>query len=397
MSRFVLITDDAAFEQRMRDAIEGGSRGDLVVRRNVQLPEAPEWILDQDARESCDVLVFGPGVPAAQALRLAAVFDVQLPVISLVLAAPADPELALSAMRSGVRDIVDPAASVEELRVLLQRAVQAADNRRLKPAEQCLKANAQGRIIAVASPKGGVGKTTIATNLAVGLARIAPMSTVIVDLDTQFGDVATALALEPEHTLAHAVGGAAADDPLVLKAFLTVHPSSIYALCAPLTPAEGDSVTGEHVARLLSQLAGAFQYVVVDTAPGLGEQTLAALEKATDAVLVCGMDVSSVRGLRKEIEVLAELGLLPENHPVAVNLADHASGLTIRDIEATIGTPVDVVIPRTRAAAYATNKGEPVLVDKPRDGASRALQELVTLFNPFAPDRRRTHRRAVLR
>src|SRR3712207_2287113 len=118
MSRFVLITDDAAFEQRMRDAIEGGSRGELAVRRDVQLPEAPEWILDQNARESCDVLVFGPGVPAAQALRLAAIFDVQLPEISLVLAASTDPELALTAMRSGVRDIVDPAASVEDLRVL---------------------------------------------------------------------------------------------------------------------------------------------------------------------------------------------------------------------------------------------------------------------------------------
>jgi pilus assembly protein CpaE len=367
------------------------------VRRDVQLPEAPGWILDQDAQASCDVLVFGPGVPAAQALRLAAVFDVQLPAISLVLAAPPDPELALAAMRSGVRDIVDPAASVEDIRVLLERAGQAAENRRRKPAEEQAHGTGSGRIITVASPKGGVGKTTIATNLAVGLGRIAPMSTVIVDLDTQFGDVATALALQPEHTLAQAVSGAAAQDPLVLKAFLTVHSGSIYALCAPHTPAEGDSITGEHVTRLLTQLASAFQFVVVDTAPGLGEQTLAALEKATDAVLVCGMDVSSVRGLRKEIEVLAELGLLPENHPIAVNLADHASGLTVRDIEATIRTPVDVVIPRTRAAAYATNKGEPVLSDKPRDPASRALRELVSLFDPAAPDKRRSHRRAVLR
>ncbi|MFD3443661.1 CpaE family protein [Microbacteriaceae bacterium 4G12] len=397
MSRFVLITDDPAFEQRTRDAVGGGIRGDLIVRRDVQLPEAPEWILDQDARETCDVLVFGPGVPLAQAMRLAAVFDVQLPAISLVLAAPADPDLALSAMRSGVRDIVDPTASVEDIRVLLERAGQAAENRRRKPLDEQAPGAGSGRIITVASPKGGVGKTTIATNLAVGLGRIAPMSTVIVDLDTQFGDVATALALQPEHTLAQAVSGAAAQDPLVLKAFLTVHSSSIYALCAPHTPAEGDSITGEHVTRLLTQLASAFTYVVVDTAPGLGEQTLAALEKATDAVLVCGMDVSSVRGLRKEIEVLSELGLLPENHPVAVNLADNASGITIRDIEATVRRPVDVVIPRTRAAAYATNKGEPVLIDKPRDGASRALKELITFFDPSAPDRRRTHRRAVLR
>ena len=96
-----------------------------------------------------------------------------------------------------------------------------------------------GRIIAVMSPKGGVGKTTITTNLAVGLGKEAPMGVVVVDLDLQFGDVASGLMLEPERTLADAVVGAAVQDSVVLKSYLTLHPSGIYASVprsAPLTP-----------------------------------------------------------------------------------------------------------------------------------------------------------------
>ncbi len=90
------------------------------------------------------------------------------------------------------------------------------------------------------SPKGGVGKTTVTTNLAVGLGKEAPMGVVVVDLDLQFGDVASGLMLEPERTLADAVVGAAVQDSVVLKSYLTLHPvRHLRAVCpaaALLTP-----------------------------------------------------------------------------------------------------------------------------------------------------------------
>ena len=82
------------------------------------------------------------------------------------------------------------------------------------------------------SPKGGVGKTTVATNLAVGLAQIAPMGVVIVDLDLQFGDVASGLMLEPVHTITEAVVGAASQDSMVLKTYLTRSLGRDYTPCA---------------------------------------------------------------------------------------------------------------------------------------------------------------------
>jgi pilus assembly protein CpaE len=395
MSRFVLVTADEDFEQRVTKAVAGGLSGRLRTIRTDELPDSPDALLGT-GQEQTELVLLGPGVGADDALRLAAAFDLQHAEVAVVLVAVPDPPFTLAAMRAGVRDLLDPAADPESIRVLLERALSAAAGRRRAPAGA--PAAERGRTIVVASPKGGVGKTTLATNIAVALGRIAPMSTVLVDLDAQFGDVASALRLEPQHTLADAVTGAAALDSMVLKTFLSVHHTSIYALCAPADPSQADRITGEDVGRVLDQLAQEFQYVVVDTAPGLGEHALAALERASEAVFLCTMDVPSVRGLREEIDVIDRLGLVSGRRSIAVNLAEKDTGLSIRDIEATIRTPVDVVIPRSRDIAFATNRGVPLLQDTSRGRGAKALRRLANRFGPAtagAPAKG-THKRAVL-
>jgi pilus assembly protein CpaE len=395
MSRFVLVTSDGAFGNRVHLAIKGGLPGTVHTITTVALPETPAELLRSVPGVPTEVVVLGPGVDASDALRLAAIFDLQQPEITVVLVSSTDTDLALAAMRAGIRDILDPAADTEIIRVLLERACLASASRRrsIETGTETSDTPA-GRVVVVASPKGGVGKTTIATNLAVALGRSAPMSTVLVDLDAQFGDVASALQLEPEHTLTDAVTGAATQDPMVLKAFLSVHHSSIYALCAPHSPADADRISGDRVAHMLRQLASEFRYVVVDTAPGLGEHALAAFERATDAVLLSSMDVPSVRGMRRQLDVLGELNLLPPRQRMVVNLADRHSGISIKDIEATIGVAVDAVIPRSKELAYSTNQGEPLLQQTSRGAAAKALQRLANMFDPNAKPAKGVHKRA---
>jgi pilus assembly protein CpaE len=401
MSRFVLITPEHDFERRVRSATAGMS-GSLQWFQAGYLPESPQDILNQLLGEPPEVLILGPGLDIPDTLKHASLLDLQYPEISVVVAAEQTPELVLAAMRSGVRDILSPAADSDSIRVMVERASLAAAGRRrgLAPtAAENPSPNGGGRVIAVMSPKGGVGKTTVATNLAVGLGSLAPMGVVIVDLDLQFGDVASGLLLEPEHTITDAVLGPATQDSMVLKTYLTVHPASIYALCAPRNPVEMDRITGEHVGHLVDQLRQEFQYVVIDTAPGLGEHVLAALERATDAVWVCGMDIPSIRGLRTGLKILQELDLLPENRHVVLNMADPKSGLGLNDVEASIGVPVDVAIPRSRTLPFSTNKGVPLLQDGTRDVATKRLRQLVDRFRPNWDGRqhKQLHRRAVVR
>lgn len=397
MSRFVVITADPDFESRCRQAasrLRGTFHGIVAS----YLPASPDDVLRAVSGEVVEVVLLGPGLPIDEAIGLASLFDLQYPEISVVLVTDGDSNIALPAMRAGIRDLLEPAADVSDIQSMLERASLAAAGRRRGLPNKVEPPPGLGRVIAVMSPKGGVGKTTITTNLAVGLGKIAPMGVVVVDLDLQFGDVASGLMLEPERTMADAVRGAAVGDSLVLKSYLTLHPSGIYALCAPLNPVEADQITGDQVSRLLGQLASEFQYVVVDTAPGLGEHVLATLEQATDGVWVCGMDIPSIRGLRTGFNILTELGLLPDSRHVVLNFADRRSGLSLQDVEATIGRPVDITLPRSAAVPFSTNKGVPLLQETGRDPASKGLRRLVERFNPDWHQRphKKLHRRAVV-
>ncbi len=395
MSRVVLGAADESLVRRVAEATDG----DVHVLPPGRLPADPARLFEQLVDgELPDVLLIGPHAALEEAFGLAARLDVQCPGISVVLLADPAPETWQAAMRAGVRDLLSPGADAGEVRAAIERAGSAAAGRRrvLRPVEET--ARYTGRVITVASPKGGVGKTTVASNLAVGLTETAPQSTVLVDLDVQFGDVASALGLVPEYTLPDAVHGPASEDTMVLKTFLTQHPSGLYAVCGADSPAAGDTVTGADVTRLLTSLAREFRYVVVDTAPGLSEQTLAALDRATDVVMLSSMDVPGVRGLRKELDVLRELCMIPAGRHVVMNMADPKGGLSVRDVETAIGTGVDVVVPRSAGVPASTNQGVPILAGGRRDPAAKELRRLVARFaaTPIVrPGRYRAKHRAA--
>ena len=398
MSRFVLLSPSGEFDQKLRAAVAHGLRGSVQTIASDILPAGPAELFALLNQEQPEVLIIGPDVPYEEALRFAKVFDVQLPGLSLVLVSDIEPSFLVHAMRAGIRDILSPQADAAEIRVLLERACQSFATRHRSPETQAADNGSKGLVIGVFSPKGGVGKTTLATNIAIGLGQIAPMSVVIVDLDLQFGDVASGLYLNPEHTVTDAVTPAAAQDSLVLKAFLTVHPAGIYALCAPPNPVDADHITPDQITHLLEQLSQEFQYVVLDTAPGMPEIGLAAMEQCTDVVWVSAMDIPSLRGLRSGLEVLRQLEIMPESRHVVLNMADAKAGLNVRDVESTIGAPVDVSVPRSRAVALSTNRGIPVLQESKKDPAVKSLRQLVERFNPAwrTQTQRKLHRRVVI-
>ncbi|MGY1680329.1 AAA family ATPase [Geodermatophilus sp. SYSU D01176] len=378
MSRVVLGAADEEIVLRVKEATEG----DVHVLPAGRLPADPGRLFEQLVDgELPDVLLIGPLAPPDAVLSLASRLDVQSPGITVVLMAEASPQMWQAAMRSGIRDLLSPSADVLTIREAVERAGAAAAGRRrvLRPVEET--ARYTGRVITVASPKGGVGKTTVSTNLAIGLTAAAPQSTVLVDLDVQFGDVASALGLVPEYALPDVAHGPATEDTMVLKTFLTQHSSGLYAVCGAESPAAGDTVTAADVTRLLASLAREFRYVVVDTAPGLSEQTLAALDRATDVVMLSSMDVPGVRGLRKELDVLRELCMIPAGRHVVMNFADAKGGLSVRDVETAIGTGVDVVVPRSAAVPVSTNQGVPIVTGGRKDPAAKELRRLVARFS----------------
>lgn len=256
-----------------------------------------------------------------------------------------------------------------------------------------LESGVPSEAIAVVAPKGGQGKTTIAVNLATGLAEVAPNSVVLVDADLQFGDITAVLNLRAERTIVDAVADAAQDE-LVLKTALTHHPDGFFVVASAPSPELGDAVQAESLGHLIERLRETFRYVVVDTTPGLGDHTLAAVEHVTDAVFVSNMSVASLRAMRTELQLLTTLGLMPNNRHFILNQVDKMSGLTVKDAEALVGAPIDVAVPRSSAVLLASNRGIPLIHDDVRDPAARAVRSAVMRIAPEAfPKRNKIQRR----
>ncbi|WP_428538432.1 AAA family ATPase [Propionicimonas sp.] len=283
-------------------------------------------------------------------------------------------------MRAGVRDIVMPGAPVEEMKKALERAATHSGPRVMQQGTLGVPgavSTQRGKVVTVASPKGGVGKTTVSTNLAVGLAQRLPQSTVLVDLDVHFGDVGSALNITAEYSLPDMAHGPAAHDPLALKSYLFQHQTGLYVVPGSESPAAADAVTSKDVVNLLDTLAGQFKYVVVDTAPGLSEHTLAVLDQTDILVLVTSLDVPGVRGLRKELDTLRDIGLMVESRSVVLNFMHPSRGISVADVEASIDRKVDFQIPQSNSVPISVNQGIPLLQAGSRDPVAKQLKALV--------------------
>lgn len=321
-------------------------------------------------------IVFTSALPVARSLSLAAEVHAARPDIDMALIAVTEKETMRHAMRAGIRDVspsIEDAAFLAGLRNWLEartgNSAGTAETQKKSPADFT------SRTMTVLSPKGGVGKTSISTNLAVAMAQHSPMEVVLVDLDLQFGDLSTVLDLKPTHTMADAFGSAARDN-LMLKTYLTVHGGGFYVLCGSDNPAANDKVTGPQVGQLIRQLQSQFRFVIIDTAAGLDDATLAALECSDDAIIVSTMDIACLRSVRREIELLTELSLLPASRFMALNFADKQSGLRVKDVEAVLGVPVDFVLPRTNEVPLASNRGVPLMMNAKRDPFVKPVKAL---------------------
>ena len=243
------------------------------------------------------------------------------------------------------------------------------------------------KIIVVISPKGGSGKTAVSSNLAVALAQRHPGRVVAVDLDVQFGDLTLALSVTPERNLAQLTRTSQIDATTV-KVHLTPALERLFALAGASDPVDAESITGAHVGQVLSILAEGFDYVVVDTPAGLDDLTLAALDCATDVLLVSSLDVTSIRSLRKANDTMDHIGVTTSRRLV-LNRADSKVGLEPSDAEAAMGMKISCSIPSSRQIPLSLNLGTPVVVSEPKSPVAKQLQQLALLYAPAEPQRPR--------
>ncbi|HET6153066.1 MAG TPA: P-loop NTPase [Marmoricola sp.] len=233
----------------------------------------------------------------------------------------------------------------------------------------------EGKVITVFSPKGGVGKTTVAVNLAVALSNNNTSKVCLVDLDLAFGDVAITLQVIPDHTIAEAVEAEEHLDFALLETLLTVH-DSCSILAAPTHPEAKDRITPALIRRVLQILREQFDYIVLDTAPAFDDQVLHAFDETDECILVATLDVPTVKNVKVAIETLDALELVEGHRHLLLNRADDEVGLSAQVVEGLLKMKVATALPTALAVANATNHGRPIVLSRPDHPVSKALLQL---------------------
>ena len=340
--------------------------------------QEPAALAEQLAGRGFHAVCIGADVPETIALAVSRALDHSHPDVGVVLLREPTPELWREAARAGVRDIIRPADRTTELIPAIEAA--ALRSAELRAAQRSAQEGPRSKIIVVLSPKGGSGKTMLTTNLGVALAASQTGQAVVVDLDCVFGDVASVLGLVPEHTIGQ-LAAVPSFDSTDLKVYLTRHErSGLYVLPGSGLPEEGEAVTEAVAGRVLDLLSNDFPYVVVDTAAGLDERALVAIDHATDIVLLASMDVASVRNLGKEIDALDRLGLTTARRHFLLNRADARVGLEIGDVETAIGLKVEAALPSSRLVPLSMNQGRILVLDEPDSPVARELLTFASRF-----------------
>lgn len=234
------------------------------------------------------------------------------------------------------------------------------------------------RVVAVHSPKGGVGTSTIAVNVAMAAAQRKPDRVVIVDLDLQFGQVATHLNIEPRQTLADVVrDDAALHEAELLRTYATKHDSGLHILAAPIGPENAELITADHIDRILTTLLDTYDQVVIDTGSWLDERTLRAFERAENVLFVVNPEIAALKAMTALVEYLNESGTVAAKTMFVVNNTFAREILKVRDVEQALGTKVGAELPYD-AFLYlkAVNEGVPIVLGAPRSVAAERLVRL---------------------
>jgi pilus assembly protein CpaE len=218
-----------------------------------------------------------------------------------------------------------------------------------------------GRVVAVFGPKGGVGRTTLAVNLAVAAATELGQRVCLVDASFQFGDVGVLLNLNPKNkSVADLVSELDSGTAESVDSFLINHSAGIRVLLAPPSPEMAELITPAGAKLMLEALRASHDLVVVDCMASFNDTTLSILDLADVVLTMLSLEITSIKNIRLFLEVADQLGYPSDKVRLVLNRADSSLGIRVADVEHSIGRRVDhTIVSDGRSVVYALNRGVP--------------------------------------
>jgi pilus assembly protein CpaE len=288
-------------------------------------------------------------------------------------------------MHAGARDLLAHPFKVGEILTAIEMAMRNVDQQ----AGMAPVAQSAGTILTVFGAKGGIGKTTITTNVAASIAKNTDSSVLVMDLDTRFGDVAIMFDIEPTLTVAEMAQQVQSIDRATFKASLIEHSSGVFVLPSPKHPNHWRQVAADDIKELARFASRMFDYVILDTPGAFNDIVGAALDVANQVLVVTSVDMASIKDTSFVLDVLESEGFPEDRLFLTVNHPNGANTIRSADIERVLRKKVFWEIPHDSQMTLATQVGMPVVLAKPKSRAGVNLTGLAAKITgkPQAPAR----------
>ncbi|PKM82420.1 MAG: histidine kinase [Firmicutes bacterium HGW-Firmicutes-14] len=342
-----------------------------------------EAAVRQTDKLSPDVILMDINMPGMDGIAATEQISLKCPKSAIIImSVQGEQEYLKKAMVAGAREYMVKPFSTDELVDTIRKVYDFEQKRRVQLSEPSIVRELQRdpQVVAIFSTKGGVGRTTIATNLAVSLAEETRQRVVIIDLDLQFGDVAVLLNVVPKRTITELIQDINQMDPELMESYLITHPTGVKVLPCPTRPEYAELITGAHVEKILGILKQSYDYIIIDTPPLFHETTLTALDLCHQILLIVSLDLPTIKNVKLGLEVLDSLHLKGKVKLV-LNRSSSDIGIKVEDMEESLGLKVVSHIPSDgRTVISSVNKGNPFVTASPNTRITESIRELAHMI-----------------
>lgn len=293
-----------------------------------------------------------------------------LPDAGIILSShESSPQLILSCIRAGAQEFItrpfdqlELDKAIDHLRNLTEQTVRSTKKR--------------GTILSVFASKGGVGATTLVTNLGVALAARPDTRVILVDLSFHMGDMGLMLDESPRYSLTDALDGGAIDESK-LQSIISQHNSGVYFLTAVTSPEISDEITCDHMGELLGTLGTMFDYIIVDIGRHLDDRTVEVLEISDEVFLLSSLDIPTIRNVSRYLDIFERLQIGSSKIRLIANRFQKKSQISLKDLESAVGMETFWAIPNDYAPiSMGINGGTPAVLEAPRSKVAQSYKDL---------------------
>ncbi|NJD01859.1 MAG: response regulator [Ruminiclostridium sp.] len=322
-----------------------------------------------------DIVLMDINMPVMDGIRATEEISLSVPESTvIIMSVQGEQEYMKKAMSAGARDFLNKPFTGDELTKTILKTYDIESKRREHSAITRSYEEIKSTVITVFSTKGGVGKTTIASNLAVGIARSTKKKVALVDLDLQFGDIAIMLNVSVKNTISDMIKEINQLDRDLMDDYLVTHFSGVRVLPAPIKPEYAEYITSSHLEKIVNLLKEHYHYVIIDTSASFHETVLAALDMSDRILFVSTLDLPTIKNIKSGLDIMDSLHYPKDKIKIILNKASEQFGIKYKDFENTLKHPIWSFIPEdSQTVITSANKGFPFVMTRTETRVAKAI------------------------